>query len=81
MQAMTSADTSLQLPEPLEDPTVFLSVGEVAQRVSLSARTIYNLVDSSEFPRPVKLTRNRIAFVEREIEAWMQEKIGERDAH
>ena len=31
------------------------------------------------FPKPVRLATNSIAFVEDEIEAWMQRKIDERD--
>ena len=31
------------------------------------------------FPKPVRLATNSIAFVEEEIDAWMQSRIDERD--
>ena len=58
---------------------VFLSIKDAAERDCLSERTVYNLVESSDFPKPVRLTGNRIAFVEAEVEDWMRSKIAERD--
>lgn len=63
---------------PSERGLQFLSAKEVAEKVKLSPRTIYALVDSSEFPKPVRLTGIRIAWVEHEVEGWMLQKIAER---
>ena len=41
---------------------------------------IYRLIKHGEFPRPVRLGKNRVAFVESEIEAWLNAKVAERDA-
>lgn len=75
IQAMTSPDTPLQETEAEEPPLRFLHIKDVAARVALSERTIYNLVDSGEFPKPVCLTQVRRAFVEAEVIAWQRQKM------
>lgn len=60
------------------DPVVFIGVGEVARRIGLSSRTIYKWADSGLFPKPVKLSPTRIAFIESEIQAWQEARIAER---
>lgn len=40
---------------------------------------IYRLIKAGSIPRPVHLGPNRIAFVESEIDAWLAERIAERD--
>jgi prophage regulatory protein len=36
------------------------------------------LIAKGQFPRPVKLGGNRVAFVEDEIDAWLRERAAER---
>lgn len=64
------------LPEPA---LRFLPVKEVVRRTSLSRATVYRLVQSGEFPRPVSLTGARAAWVEAEVAAWMQSRLASRD--
>ncbi len=59
-------------------PVVFLDLREVSRRVCVSSRTIVRWVDSGLFPKPVKLSPTRIAFIESEIQAWQEAKIAER---
>ncbi len=33
------------------------------------------------FPKPVRLGKNSVAFIEAEIDAWMESRIAERDEH
>ncbi len=40
---------------------------------------IYRLIKAGDFPRPIRLGSNRIAFVESEIDAYIAAKIRERD--
>lgn len=56
-----------------------LAVEAVCARVGLGRSTVYRLVDSGEFPRPVKLTAARVAWVEAEVARWVNRKIEERD--
>jgi prophage regulatory protein len=57
----------------------FLSVKEALTRVSLSKTHIYYLMARGAFPRPVHLGPKRVAFLESEIEAWMEERIRARE--
>ncbi len=52
------------------DYPVFLPLDEVIRRTSLSRSTIHNMVAAGEFPKPIKVTPNRAAYVEAEIIAW-----------
>ncbi len=56
--------------------TVLLSFKEVVARTSLSRSTIYRLLDEGSFPLPIYLGTRR-AFIEREVEAWIQDRIAE----
>lgn len=46
---------------------------EVAEIVGVSRATIYRLIDSSSFPRPVRISARRIFWVRGEVEEWMRE--------
>jgi prophage regulatory protein len=58
-----------------------LKISELAEKgIPYSRAHIYRLIHAKKFPEPVRLGENRIAFVESEIEDWVQSKITERDA-
>lgn len=38
------------------------------------------LIQAGRFPKPVNLGRNRIAWVEEEIDAWIRDRMAEREA-
>ena len=40
--------------------------------IPYSRQHIYRLVDEARFPKPLKLSENRIAFVEGEIDDWIE---------
>lgn len=52
-------------------PARLLNFKTAAQRASLSVRTIQRLVKAKEFPGPVVVSANRLAFREGEVEAWI----------
>ena len=52
----------------------------VAEKTDQSQTTIRRLVESGTFPQPVKLSKFSRAFVESEVDAWIAERIAERDA-
>lgn len=56
-------------------PGRFLKIGDVADRVSLSTRTIRRLVQAGTFPQPILITDVRKAWLLSEVEAWMAQKI------
>jgi len=58
---------------------VLLKIQKVIEITTLSRSTIYRLVESGKFPRPVKLTTRTIGWVEEEVRDFLQEKIDNRD--
>lgn len=40
---------------------------------------LYRLINDGKFPAPIRLSDNRIAFLETEIDAWLEARIAERD--
>ena len=56
-----------------------LSMNAVVHRTSLSRATIYRLASSGEFPPRVRLLGARSAWIEDEVEAWIEERIASRD--
>jgi len=57
---------------------VLLKIQKVIELTTLSRSTIYRLVESGKFPRPVKLTSRTIGWVEEEVKAFILDKINER---
>lgn len=57
-----------------------LNIAEVVDLVGVSRATIYRMIDSGEFPRPVRITTRRVVWVRAEIDAWMDEKMEARRA-
>ncbi len=52
---------------------------EVARKVGYHPVHIMRLAQAGKFPKPVRLGENAVAFVEDEVDAWVEEKIAERD--
>lgn len=51
----------------------------VLDLTSLSVPTLYREMAQGTFPRPVRVSRNRVAWREVEVLAWIAERIAERD--
>ena len=58
---------------------MLLKIQKVIEITTLSRSTIYRLVESGKFPRPVKLTTRTIGWLEEEVRDFLQEKIDNRD--
>jgi prophage regulatory protein len=58
----------------------FLRMAEVVARTGRSRSTIYRDIEADNFPAPVELGTNSIAFIEAEVVAWQQSRIATRDA-
>ena len=48
---------------------------EVLKRTGFGKAWIYRLISEGRFPAPVKIGVRAVAFVEREIDAWIQSVI------
>ena len=57
----------------------FLTLAEVERRVSLKKTAIYRAMRQGLFPRPVKATEKAVRWCASEIDAWMHERLAERD--
>ena len=57
---------------------MLLKIQKVIELTTLSRSTIYRLVESGKFPKPVKLTTRTIGWVEEEVRKFLQEKIDSR---
>lgn len=55
-----------------------LTMGEVRERVPFSKVHIYRLIDRGDFPRQIRLTERRVAWIESEIHAWISERLARR---
>lgn len=56
-----------------------LRLSSVILSTGLARSTIYKLIGSGEFPRPVPLTARSVGWIESEVNAWIQLKIEERE--
>lgn len=56
----------------LVPPGRMLKIGEVIEQTSLSRRSIYRLMRAGQFPKSRKLSPQRVAWSEGEVEAWKQ---------
>ncbi len=65
------------IPSETREATVerqrFLKISEVVDLVGVSRATIYRMIDSGAFPRPVRVSAMRVVWVKAEIDAWMRD--------
>ena len=55
-----------------------LRLNEVKQCTGLSKSSIYNQIDDGTFPQPVPIGARAVAWVEDEIQEWINNRITER---
>lgn len=60
--------------------TTLVSMPEASRQVQKSKVTIYREIKAGTFPRPVRTGPKSIAFVQAELDAWVRERIADRDA-
>jgi prophage regulatory protein len=48
--------------------------------ITFSRMQLWRLIKAGHFPKPIKLSAQRVGFVESEVDAWLKAKIAERDA-
>ncbi|MXV44700.1 AlpA family phage regulatory protein [Saccharibacter sp. 17.LH.SD] len=60
-------------------PLILLNSKETAKRVNLSVSSLYRHVNAGLFPRPVRITSNRVGWLSSELDSWIEARITERD--
>ena len=55
----------------------FLRLNQVKNQTGLSLSTIYNKMNKGDFPKSIKLGERTVAWIELEIEEWINTKIAE----
>ncbi len=58
----------------------FIRLPSVIEKTGYRRTAIYEKIGEGSFPRPVQLGPRAIAWVEEEIQEWMNERIKERDS-
>lgn len=56
----------------VETPARLISRHEVIERTSLSAATIWRLIQSNDFPAAIKISKRRVAWDERQVEGYIE---------
>jgi prophage regulatory protein len=64
---------------PSENVTL-LRLPNVLERTGLSRSKVYELIGRHQFPKPVRLGARFTAWVSSEIDAWVCERVAQRDA-
>ncbi|UQB43140.1 AlpA family transcriptional regulator [Thiomicrospira microaerophila] len=59
--------------------TTLLRAKQTQAATGLSRSHLYNLVSKGLFPKPVKLSEKSVAWIEAEVQAWIDSRIAERD--
>lgn len=52
---------------------------EVLERVGLSSSTLYEMTAAGEFPAPIPIGRQAVAWLDSEVDAWIKQRIELRD--
>ena len=64
----------------MEPTKKFLRLPEVISRIGFRRTAIYQKIAEGTFPAPVKLGPRAVAWLSTEIDAWIDERVAERDA-
>jgi prophage regulatory protein len=52
----------------------FLRIRDVVNETSLSRATIYRMIARGEFPSPIKVSTQRVAWVEGAVQHWKNQQ-------
>lgn len=53
---------------------------EVQARIGLASSTLYEMTAAGEFPAPIPIGRQAVAWLESEVDAWIKKRIELRDS-
>lgn len=57
-----------------------LSAKEVLQVTSISTSGLYRMMKFGTFPRSIQIGPQRVAWLESEVNEWVQQRVASRDA-
>ena len=60
-------------------PTLILRRPEVSQRTGLGRSALYAEIQAERFPKPVKLGRRAVGWIEAEVAEWIADRVEARD--
>ena len=52
-----------------------IRMNEVTQRIGLCKASVYNRINSGDFPKPVSIGGGRVAWLETDIDQWISERL------
>lgn len=58
-----------------QKPKRFLRIAAVIEKIGVSRAMIYQMAAEGDFPKPVKIAPKASAWVESEVDAWMDARI------
>ena len=71
---------SIPKPDEVAPPRrTFLRSKQLKAKDGLPESTRYKLISEGKYPKPVKLGPRMSAWLEDEVEAWMAERVAQRD--
>ena len=70
----------LEMDQIMEKVKKFIRLPEVINRTGYRRTSIYEKISEGSFPAPVKLGPRAVAWLSTEIDAWIDERVAERDA-
>ena len=59
-------------------PHKVLRLPVVMDRVGLGSSFIYLLIQRGEFPKPIKIGARAVAWIEPEVDVWIEERLADR---
>jgi predicted DNA-binding transcriptional regulator AlpA len=73
--AAARGNGELQMPDTASlAPDTMLTMQQVRQLIPLSHSQLYRMIKAGTFPRPVRLSPNRIAFSATTINQWLADR-------
>jgi prophage regulatory protein len=71
---MTTDAAQTRTPKHFPPPQKkFLRLSKVMESTGLSRSSIYRKIEAAEFPRQVRLGPKSVAWIEAEVQAWMEQ--------
>ncbi|EOD8954713.1 TPA: AlpA family transcriptional regulator [Klebsiella aerogenes] len=61
----------------MSQPNKMIRLANVLSRTGYSKSWIYKLIAQGNFPKPIKIGSRSIAFIESEIDEWINQRIAE----
>lgn len=52
---------------------------QVEARIGLKRSTLYQLISSGAFPRPVRLGARSVGWLQHEVDGWLAARVAERE--